>query len=70
MKVRFEELINVLFILLFLILMAYKTIRGCGRGRDYGQERNSIPGINHSSNKKEKRKDEKREASRKIFNKY
>ncbi|XP_015060214.1 uncharacterized protein LOC107006081 [Solanum pennellii] len=42
--------------------------RGRGRGRDrdrnYGQERNSIPGINHSSNKKEKRKDEKREATR------
>ncbi|XP_069147659.1 uncharacterized protein [Solanum lycopersicum] len=37
---------------------------GCERGRDYGQERNSIPGINHSSNKKEKRKDEKREATR------
>ena len=37
---------------------------GRGRGRDYGQERNSIPGINHSSNKKEKRKDEKREATR------
>ena len=38
--------------------------RGRGRGRDYGQERNSIPGIYHSSNKKEKRKDEKREATR------
>ncbi|XP_015060467.1 uncharacterized protein LOC107006424 [Solanum pennellii] len=38
--------------------------RGRGRGCDYGQERNSIPGINHSSNKKEKRKDEKREAIR------
>ena len=30
--------------------------RGRGRGRDYGQERNSIPGINHSSNKKKKKK--------------
>ena len=38
--------------------------RECGRGLDYGQERNSIPGINHSSNKKEKRKEEKREATR------
>ena len=38
--------------------------RGRGRGRDYGQERNSNLGINHSSNKKEKRKDEKREATR------
>ena len=42
----------------------------CGRerGRDYGQERNSFPVVNHSSNKnhnqKEKRKDEKREATR------
>ncbi|TMW84234.1 hypothetical protein EJD97_025574, partial [Solanum chilense] len=25
------------------------------RGRDYGQERNSIPGINHSSNKEKKK---------------
>ena len=38
--------------------------RGRGHGRDYGQERNSIPDINISSNKKEKRKDEKREATR------
>ncbi|XP_069148255.1 uncharacterized protein [Solanum lycopersicum] len=38
--------------------------RECGRGLDYGQERNSIPGINHSSNKKEKTKDKKREATR------
>nr|XP_025883835.1 uncharacterized protein LOC104644676 [Solanum lycopersicum] len=38
--------------------------RGRGRGRDYGQERNSNLGINHSSNKKEKRKDEKRETTR------
>ncbi|KAK4713506.1 hypothetical protein R3W88_019413 [Solanum pinnatisectum] len=42
--------------------------RGRGRGRDYGQEQNSIPGVNHSSNKnhhqKEKRKDEKRETTR------
>nr|XP_025888384.1 uncharacterized protein LOC112942049 [Solanum lycopersicum] len=38
--------------------------RGRGRGCDYGQERNSNLGINHSSNKKEKRKDEKREATR------
>ena len=30
--------------------------RGRGRGRDYGQERNSIPGINHSSNKRKKKK--------------
>ena len=30
--------------------------RGRGRDRDYSQERNSIPGINHSSNKKEKKK--------------
>ncbi|XP_069150848.1 uncharacterized protein [Solanum lycopersicum] len=42
----------------------------CGRerGRDYGQERNSFPVVNHSSNKnhnqKKKRKDEKREATR------
>ncbi|XP_049352720.1 uncharacterized protein LOC125817215 [Solanum verrucosum] len=40
---------------------------GRGRGRDYGQERNSFPGVNHLSNKnhnqKEKRKDEKREAT-------
>ncbi|XP_069151809.1 uncharacterized protein [Solanum lycopersicum] len=41
--------------------------RGRGRGRDYGQERNSIPGIYHSSNKKEKRKDEKREATREGY---
>ena len=41
--------------------------RGRGRGRDYGQERNSIPDINHSSNKKEKRKDEKREATRECY---
>ena len=33
--------------------------RGCGRGRD-DQERNPVPGVNNSSNKK--RKDEKREA--------
>nr|XP_004246815.1 uncharacterized protein LOC101254328 [Solanum lycopersicum] len=38
--------------------------RGRGRGRDYGQERNYIPGISHSSNEKEKRKNEKREATR------
>ncbi|KAH0647833.1 hypothetical protein KY285_033081 [Solanum tuberosum] len=42
--------------------------RGPNRGRDYGQERNSFPGVNHLSNKnhnqKEKRKDEKREATR------
>ena len=35
---------------------------GCGCGR--GRECNSIPNINHSSNRKEKRKDEKREATR------
>ncbi|XP_069150858.1 uncharacterized protein [Solanum lycopersicum] len=40
--------------------------RDRGRGRNYGQERNSIPGINHSSNKKEK-KDEKREATREGY---
>ncbi|KAM3380704.1 hypothetical protein P3S68_006277 [Capsicum galapagoense] len=35
--------------------------RGCGRGRGHNdQERNPVPGVNHSSNKK--RKDEKREA--------
>ncbi|KAM3378159.1 hypothetical protein P3S68_010572 [Capsicum galapagoense] len=36
---------------------------GCGRGRGHGhddQERNPVPGVNYSSNKK--RKDEKREA--------
>ncbi|XP_015163907.1 uncharacterized protein [Solanum tuberosum] len=41
---------------------------GRGRGRDYCQERNSFPGVNHSSNKnhhqKEKRKDEKHETTR------
>ena len=41
--------------------------RECGRGLDYGQERNSIPDINHSSNKKEKRKDEKREETRECY---
>ncbi|XP_069144492.1 uncharacterized protein [Solanum lycopersicum] len=41
--------------------------RGRGRDRDYGQERNSIPDINHSSNKKEKRKDEKREETRECY---
>nr|XP_004252451.2 uncharacterized protein LOC101250381 [Solanum lycopersicum] len=44
--------------------------RECGRGLDYGQERNSIPGINHSSNKKEKTKDKKREATREVSSSY
>ncbi|KAH0658044.1 hypothetical protein KY289_026792 [Solanum tuberosum] len=42
--------------------------RGCGRGRcrDYGQERNSFPGVNHSINKNhnlKEKKDEKRKAT-------
>ena len=41
--------------------------RGRVRGRDYGQERNSIPDIHHSSNKKEKRKDEKQKATRESY---
>ncbi|TMW81889.1 hypothetical protein EJD97_007458, partial [Solanum chilense] len=41
--------------------------RDRGRDRDYDQERSSFPGVNHSSNKKKKRKDEKCEATREGY---